>query len=219
VKASLADLRDRAYAAADMATLGRTQFIPPAEATALVNESVADLYDMLVSRAEDYFVRTGTLEPTGDGETWRLPDDVYKIRAVYVDGHAVDPYTEAERENAASGSTPRYTLAGEGVSVLPANSSRAVSLRYVPQAPQLRKDADTLSLAFAAGWDAYVIYDVAAKMRIKAKQDASALQARADRAQARIVQIAAQRDSGRARQVRDVYGFSPMTHARRMWGF
>jgi len=202
-----------------MATLGRTQFIPPSEANALVNESVADLYDMLVSRAEDYFVRSATLEATGDGETWRLPDDLYKLRAVYVDGASVEPYTESQREHAASGSTPRYALAGEGISVLPANGAGAVTLRYVPQAPQLHRDADTLSLAFAAGWDAYVVYDVAAKMRIKAKQDASALQARADRAQARILQMAAQRDSGRPRQVRDVYGFAPLTHARRMWGF
>jgi hypothetical protein len=202
-----------------MATLGRTQFLPPSEANALVNESIADLHDILVSRAEDYFVRSAELQPLGDGETWRLPDDMYKLRALYVDGASVEPYTENQRESAAVGSSSRYALRGEGVSVLPANVAGAVTLRYVPQAPQLHKDADTLGLAFASGWDSYVVYDVAVKMRIKAKQDASALQARADRAQARIIQMAAQRDSGQPRQVRDVYGFAPLSHARRMWGF
>ena len=218
MRATLAELRERAYAAADMATLGRTQYIPPAEANSLVNESVADLYDVLVSRAEDYFVRSASLEPLGDGETWRVPADLYKLRGVYVDGRALEPFTEAQREVVPSVGRPSYALVGEGLCILPAGVTQAVTLRYVPQAPQLRNEGDTLSLAFAPGWDAYVVYDVAAKMRTKAKQDASALQARADRAQARILAMAAQRDSGRPRQVRDVYGYAPLSHARRTWG-
>ena len=89
--------------------------------------------------AQDYFVRSGTLEPTGDGETWRLPDDLYKLRGVYVEGRSLEPYTEGERESRGR-STPRYALVGEsGVSILPANAAAAVLLRYVPQAPQARK--------------------------------------------------------------------------------
>ena len=184
----------------------------------LVNESASELYDLLLVRWQDYFIKSAPITIIAGQNTYTLPTDFYKSRsAAFVVGNTRTPlrqFSEDERTqliNQTSGSPDAYKIEDGNIVLLPTPSSGSVELRYVYQYPWLTLDTDTLSLNVVSGWEAYIIYDAAMKMRIKAKKDPAAiqaLQAVRDNLRERIKMAAAERDASGVTRVRDTYGLS-----------
>lgn len=216
---SLGELRRRALDAADMKTLGTSQYNQIADVNFMLNDSVSELHDLLRTSFEDYFVKTLIVAYVAGHSEYDLPDDFFSLRGCndLSNGYTLPmlPFTENDRPsllNALQSGGPLRTrycrVEDTKLVVLPAPTSGSMEVRYIYQAPYLSDDSDTLSYSIVNGWDAYIVYDTAAKLRMKAGKDASAQMAKVAQLQGRIRVSATQREAQGRSSARDVYGWS-----------
>ena len=85
---------------------------------------------------------------------------------------------------------------------VPTSSGETYEHRYVPVAPSLTSDADTLD--GVNGWEQWIVHDVAARMLIKEESDESRVRAKQDRIERNIVAAMEQRIWGDSNRVTDV---------------
>jgi len=217
---TLAQLRDQAIKRADMET---NAHFGTAEVNDLINSSLAELYDLILSSYEDYFVKSTpyqiTLTPGTD--RYALPSDFYKLHGVDVQLSqsqstwiSVSPFNFSERNlynwmpvawNVWGLPSVKYRLEGGYIAFLPTPTLPAAVARlwYSPAPTQLAADGDTFD--GVAGWTEYVVVDAAIKMKIKEEEDASELEQRKALLGQRVITMAAGRDSGRPATVTDVH--------------
>lgn len=152
----VSDVILRAQRRADME---HSSFLSPEEWLDLVSDSYADLYDLLVTRFDDYFV-TGPEEFTvSSGTTAPLPADFYKLRAL--DKYMGGEWREVRRFNFNERNTlPTGTISGR------------FRYWYVPTPGRFESEDDEFSVY---GWDRWIVADVARKALIKEESDPSAL--------------------------------------------
>lgn len=216
---TLLELRTRALAAADLPQYTNSSWCTPSELNLLINDSGTDLHDQLVMAWGDYFLKMAPVTISAGNSSYTLPTDFFKLRSVLLisgsDRIQLLPFTESERAALYNSQTsvPKYKLEDGNLILLPAVVSGSVELRYIYQYPWLNADTDTLSYNIISGWDAFIVYDVAAKLRVKQKQDASSLAAMCDRFKARIANASSEREASGRRRVGDVYGFSVMRNS------
>lgn len=219
---TLQELRTRAIAAADLPQLTQANWCPPAELNLLINDSATDLHDQLVMTWADYFVKMVPVVMVPGVDTYPLPNDFYKLRSLLaIDGVArvaLQPFSEVERAElyGSMQQYPKFKVENQHIVLLPTNYNLTAEMRYVYQYTWLNADTDALSYSIVSGWDACIVYDVAAKLRVKAKQDASQLLALVERFRGRIAGAGTQREATGRRAVRDVYGHSVMRS--KLWG-
>jgi hypothetical protein len=190
---TLAAMRTAVLQRADMAN---TQFIGTSELTALINSSIAELYDLLLaSRQMDYYEKVPPQTITADGRTtglYDLPTDFYRliIAEANMGGFTLPlmPFTYMERGR---------------LSQQPIQSGTVVTIRYVPFCPLLVNDSDTFD-GFN-GWEEYVINDCAAHCQEKEESDAGPFYKRKAELTARIQRMAPDRDMGMPAKRQDVY--------------
>ena len=211
---AFSELQARTVRAADMQRQ-LTQGYGVLDLPDLVNESVAALYDLIVSSYEDYFVNTATYNvPPRATPDVALPTDFYKMLSVQ-SGSAADPtmlqpIAEMKRPFAiADTDCDGYQINGGNIMLL-TSSDPTVTLRYVPQAPYLVNPTDSISMAIVPGWESFIVYDAAAALLAKGDRDTGPLLAKRDRVSQRIQLLASTRDAGRPHQVQDVYAFSTL---------
>jgi len=180
---TLLQLRTAAKQRADMEN---SSFISDTEANGLLNRSIAELYDLIISKyGEDYYVSSSTTAFTSGTDTYSLPSDFYKVVGVdYVISSTnkipMKRFEFFERNNKdyqalTYDQTYRYRLLGSNILFTPIpNTTASFALWYVPLAQTLSADGDTLQ-GFN-GWEEYVIIDAAIKMRIKEETDTTQLQ-------------------------------------------
>lgn len=184
---------NRALRRADMEN---SEFISPEEAFDLLNESYTEMYDLLVTKFEHYYIKDDVFVTLIPGTfSYALPDDFYK--GVGVDyqlnvtgtGYiTLKPFTEAERNG----------LTG----IMATIPSGTVKLRYIP-APAIFTDPADL-IDGVSGWETLLVVNMAIAMRIKEESPTADL----EREQARLMQrieIAAQnRDTGFPARINDI---------------
>jgi hypothetical protein len=218
---SLLELRKRSLAAADMRTLGATQYIQPDEHDYLINESHSELYDLLVAAWDDYLTASAAIALVAGQTSYDLPEDFYKPRGIYgtssIDGDTeVLGFGEGERAALAGRVSAgvcglRQRIEGKTITILPPPAGGAnLTLRYIPQCAYLEADGDTVDYPFASGWDAYIVYDVASILKAKAEKDNSQLERKRDTLRQRIITMRGQRTTTGPKRVKDVYGWCPM---------
>jgi hypothetical protein len=218
---SLAELRTRSLAAADMRTLGQTQYVQPDEVNYLINDEHSELYDLLVAAFEDYVTSTQSVALVAGQTVYTLPSDFYKPRGLYGTSAAandtdIPSFEEGERARLAGRSAAgvgqlHYRVEGSSLTILPPPAGGAsLTLRYIPQCAYLTNDADTISYPFASGWDAYIVYGVGAVLKGKADKDPSVLMAKKEALRQRIITMRGQRTTTGPKRVKDVYGWCPM---------
>jgi len=204
---TLANLRTEAYERADV----RDSYIPEAEMNRLINASLAELYDLLVSVNQDWYLSSDDITVVSGTATYALPADFW--RAVGVDYQSSNTwypmlrFNWAERnqyqDGATSRSLTRYRVSGGNLRLRPTPDwGGTVRLWYIPAPDTLTLDADTFD--GVAGWEEYAIADVVIKIRSKREEDATLEVAQKKALFARIKASAATRDSGNPDRVRDV---------------
>ena len=197
---TLAEMRTEARRAADMENSG---FVADAEVTRQINQSIADLYDMLVeARGEEYYRTSTTLSTVAGTATVALPSDFYKSLGYDVtiagDDKTIQPMEWSRRNDFEDSSGWAYSgrifYQEEGASVRfwpTPGAVHTVTLWYIPHATELANDGDTFD--GINGWERYVIYDTAIWLRNKEDSPTDGLLIERDRVEQRITRMAKER--------------------------
>lgn len=212
---TLLSLRDQSRQRADKQNSG---FILDAELNQYINNSITELYDLLVGAyGNDYYLTTYQFTTDGTNITYNLPADFYKMEGIdmYVNPSrfiTLKPYQFNERGKYQDGSNwaainalngPRYHLKNNSIEFNPSPPGvYSMSLYYVPASPTLSLDTDTFD--GINGWEEYVIIDAAIKMLQKEESDVGVLEGQKASIMKRINLMAENRDFGHSFRVSDV---------------
>lgn len=219
---TLLELRTEVRQRADLE--GATAFIPDTEVDRYINQSIADLYDILRDHApEDYYSESLTYSVSATFIT--PPTRFFQLLSLErVDGTRVVRLQRIDARDrpllvGAGGPPTHYRMVGQvsdttgvftpSIELYP-NSSTVYqfTLRYLPHAPVLNSDTDVWD-GFN-GWEEYAVLDAALKcMEKEQNPDTGPLVARLARVRDRIVSLSAHWDEGENTKVRDVYEFEP----------
>ena len=207
---TLSQLIEKVRERADQQT---STFITDSELTGYINSSYAELYDILVSRFEDYYSAVEPFSITA-GNTHAVPASFYKIRGIDldVDGQwtTVYPFNFIERNRVASRTRSilgrlgvNYRLMGNTLHFVP--DDRAVGsyqMWYIPSYTPLVSMSDPLSDVL--NFEEYIIVDAAIKCMVKEESDPSVLLMMKEQLRKRIEAMASNRDAGSPERIGDV---------------
>jgi hypothetical protein len=209
---TLADLRTAVRRRADQEN---SRFISDAELNTYINASYAELYDLLVSRFADYFMKDPPTEFTLTGSTssQALPADYYKTRGVDIslggDWVPLSSWMFAERNHGKryDRCAIRYRIVGGKLMFTPEGSAAGTYRHwYIPRYTPLALDADEMDDVMDL--EEYVVVDAAIKCLIKEESDPSVLILAKNSLIQRVNAMAADRDAGEPQRVTDVSGFN-----------
>lgn len=214
--ATLAEMRNQARQRADMVN---SQFCSDSEINEYVNQSIAELYDILVSKFEHYYIASSNITVVANTDTYNLPAAMYKVLGLdldsttsFVNPVTLKPFMFSERNRYSYVNSVlhgnlanlRYILQGTQVRVIPPPSmSGVIRVWYIPHQTKLVLDADTFD--GINGWEEYVVIDVAMKMKIKEETPIDGLMAQKQIITGRIEAMAANRDATEPSRISDVY--------------
>jgi len=217
---TLAQLRTASKQRADMVN---STFVEDSEWDSYINQSIYELYDLLVQKyGDDYYVADPFYVTTdGTNHLFDLPDDFYKVLCVSIqlqgsnnsdpNGWTVlkpfniqekDQYILPNIQTFYGVTNMRYRIRGNKLwlNPLPAGGQR-VQVLYVPRFEELTSDDETFD--GISGWTEYVIVDAAIKALEKEESDTMALENRKAGLKARIESAAENRDAGNPATVTD----------------
>lgn len=214
---TLAQLKTRIRERADMENSG---FISDSELLSYINASVAELYDLMISKyGEDYFVASPYLINTISNEdTYSLPSDFYKLLGVDLQLDTSNNWVSLKRFDFSERNIPqiwdvkfvdfiRYRLFGGDIKFSPIpQDAQQIRIWYIPLPIQLTQDTNILN-GFN-GYEEYVVIDVAIKMLNKEESDSSMLMSEKAAMKLRIEQMAEGRDVGQPSKIQDMTSMS-----------
>lgn len=200
-----------------------SQFVSDAELNDWINDSIAELYGLVVeSYGDDYYEARATFTVSvALGALYALDTivgasaDFFKLVAVEVQEGSnwwpIRRFMDEERYRRQSlswdtrGDDVRHRLVGSSIEFVPTPTGTfTCRIRYVPRAPQLA--ADGTAFDSINGWHEYVICDVAAKALEKEESDSTMVRARKNEIATRIQSNTKNRDQGGPHRMVDVTG-------------
>lgn len=212
---TLLSLRTQSRQRADKVNSG---FILDSELNQYINNSIAELYDLLVSAyGNDYYRKTYTFSTDGVNVQYALPTDFYKLIGLdmYLQPSrfiSLKPYQFNERGRYQDSSAwasltamngPRYHIQTNFVEFTPTPpGTYALTMYYVPCSPELVADTDAFD--GINGWEEYIIVDAAIKMLQKEESDTGLFEKQKMELLKRINLMAENRDQGNSFRVADV---------------
>jgi hypothetical protein len=222
---SLGQLRLAAQQRADRVN---SPFVSLPEWNSYLNQSLTELYDLLVTLFEDYYVAaplaittTGSqLIPLPDGTLYTAAQPFYKLLGVdmAVSG-APGGYISLKKFNFLSrnryyypqiqstvlGATPpEYRVMGSNLLLTPTpTAGQTLQIWYVPRLRQLALDTDIAD--GVSGWLEYVIVDAAIKALQKEEADVTVLAMQKAALRERIENSGMNRDAGQPSTITDVH--------------
>lgn len=208
--ATLTTLISDTRRAADME--GST-FVSDAEITRYLNQSATELYDLLVEKAQDFYVTSGTVSVVAGTSSYALPAAFYKILSVEVplggeNPYILSPFAWSDRYKYSDEGWGRgpvaYQVRGGNIHFVPEpEGSYTVTVWYIPAFTDLSAGGDTLD--GVNGWEEYVTTDAAIKCLRKEESDVSLLMAQKELLRERVLKMA-HRDQGEPNRIIDVRG-------------
>lgn len=173
-----------------------SQYLTADEWNSNINQSIFELYDILVTKfGDDYFLAPALIIPLTGEVSYPIPDGnnyngaqaLYKLSGIdaNISGSAPGPnagwvplsrsnwsdrdkYTTFPGQAGALNNIYQmsYRVMGNQIFLFPTNQNQLIQLWYVPIMNQLLQDTDMLSFSIS-GWSEYVIIDAAIKAMIK----------------------------------------------------
>ena len=212
---SLAAIRLQVRQRCDMVN---SQFVSDVEMSSYISCAYKELYDILVSRFEDYYTKyPATPFTIVTGNTYTLPDDFYKLRAIdaKIDGsdywYGLKPFNFSCDRNVRNRLVWRpvvgrafimYQILGNTLYIIPEERAQLdYQIWYIPRAPELVNDSDTIDAV--NGWEEYVVLDACIKALTKEESDTTVFIAQKQDMIKRIEAMASNRDSGMTQKVGD----------------
>lgn len=218
---SLGQIRLMAQQRADMVN---SDFVSTSEWNSYITQSYFELYDLLVTAYEDYFVASPyQFQTDGSSNQYTLPSNFYKLMGVDLglapSGNAWvtlkkfnfisrNRYVFPQLGNSYLGvNNLRYRLVGNTIEFIPTPSSgQFIRVWFVPKLTQPVKDSDILS--GVSGWLEYVIVDAAIKALQKEESDTTILMLQKQALKRRIEESSVNRDQGEPDTISDIKTFS-----------
>ena len=222
---SLGQVRLMAQQRAEMVN---SQFITTTEWNSYINQSYFELYDLLVTVYEDYYIAPALqIAITGSSASFDLPNGVnyngappfYKMRGVdFSLNIAADAWITLRKfmfeqrnqfiypnltNNLAGAVPPQYRVMGDKLEFIPIPAGgQQCRLWYIPRLYTLLSDSDIMK--GVSGWTEYVIVDTAIKALQKEESDVSVLGQQKMMLIDRINASASNRDVGMPDVISDV---------------
>lgn len=211
---TLSAIRDSIRQRCDMVN---STFITDAEFNNMINSSYAELYDILVSRFEDYYTTSTSSTVTSGNYQIAVPADFYKLRGVDrltsgTEYYSLKGFNFSERNsynNSAVFNTfnqidIRYRLVGSNIELTPQSSAPGTyRLWYIPTYTTLSSDSDTLD--GVNGWEEYIIVDCCIKALEKEESNTATFERQKKELRKRIEEMASLRDINSQGTINDVY--------------
>jgi hypothetical protein len=194
-----------------------SSFVSDTELNGYINASYAELYDILVSRFEDYYTTTSTETVTAGNSSFSVPADFYKLRGVdrqigsSSDFYALLKFNFSERNwrnrrlnrSLFGQSNINYRLVGNNVELVPEDHAPGTyKLWYIPAFTTLTSDTDTVD--GVNGWEEYIVVDACIKCLEKEESDVSTFIRQKALLEARIEEMASNRDLDQPERVTDI---------------
>lgn len=207
------EMRTRARQLADMEN---SEFVSEDELKDIVNEQIAELWDILIeARGSEYFRKEMPLFQTVVGQTkYLLPEDYYRLTQVAAgigsDIRRLRRFEENDLPSLLNLETSGtwdvygtwYCPVGKYLELRPTpKSAFDVRLFYLPVAPRLENDLDEFD--GINGWETWVETSAAIVMLDKEESDSSALQIKLARLEGRIRKLAPSRDEASPLRITD----------------
>lgn len=214
---SLAQLQTESRQRADMEN---SEFVTDSELTTYINRSYRKLYDLLVSKFNDYFIVSPENPPQftlAAGEaTFDLPENFYKLVGVDRstggnDWYVLRPFNFEDRNSRRNVylyrglyPTVRYRIIGNILRFMPEDQAVGTyRYWYVPKFTPLVESTDELDINCDI-WSEYIVVDAAIKMLQKEESDVSVLKVEQAELVRQIEEMAANRDVGEPERVTDI---------------
>lgn len=205
---TLAQFRTRTRQRADMEN---STFVSDSELNGYINQSITELYDLLVASNSEYFLSSTTSTVASGDSTITLPSDFYKLRGVdfYLGGRWCDleqfNFNERNLDSTTysfAGTQVKYRLQGSTLKFIPEdNASGQYRIWYTPIPTALSSDSD--SFDGINGWEEYVVVDAAIKCLIKEESSTNELMQIKAQLAKRISDMSAKRDSAKPKTITD----------------
>lgn len=210
------------YTLGDLKTLARqksdqenSDFISDSELTSYINESRAELYDLILSRFEDYYSASATFTVASGAWTYPLPSDFYKLRGIDVDVggewatvhkfdfEARNSFTAINRRLQGSQAEVRYRVVGGNIQFLPKDRAPGLyQIWYTPRVTKFVNDTDTIDDVLDFG--EFMAVDAAIKCLTKEESDVTDLKMQKDGLRQRILAMTSGRDQNEPERIIDV---------------
>lgn len=195
-----------------------------AKLNGMINRSIAELYDLIVTANHDHYLSSDTISVVSGTESYTLSteiSDFYKAHGVDVlesggdstkmsDWVRLEPFIWEDRgyyEDNTDREAARYRFMGDKLYLVPCpNWSGTVKVWYVAAPAELSADGDTFD--GISGWEQYVIVDVCIKIAAADETDAKIFMAEKQKLIERIHGMAQERDRSNPDRVRNVRRWS-----------
>ena len=212
------DLRTRAKRRADMES---STFVSDAEWNDYINQGNSELYDILVTKYEDFFVKSTTfVDNRSDGiytigTTIITDNDVYKILGLDVaEGGStirMKKFSFAERnmyDNSVATLSGyenyRWHYQGNTIRIIPPDSKNTITVWYIPETAVLSADDTAIESVINRGWEEYIVIYAARKALLKEESDVSMLDKELAQMSRKIQEFAGNREAGESGKIIDV---------------
>lgn len=203
----MATLTDLILAARQKADMVNSTFIEDSEWKVYINNSYAELYDILVSRFEDYYSSQLTFTIGTTEIKKALPSDFYKFRGLDFNISGNDYITvrkfNFEERNKINRvltrglrgvSDRQYRVMGQEILIYPTDKAPGTyKMWYIPRFTPLALGTDVLTDIM--DFDEYITTDAAIKALVKEESDPSALMIHKTELKSRIEALASSRDT------------------------
>lgn len=200
------------------ADMEHSTFVADTELTSYINQSLFELYDLLVEKyGADYYTDSSTITTDGTNERFAMPATLYKLMGVdlLISGGnsyiTLKPFMMSERNRFTFANTQatfgtlsnlRYRMSGGYLWLTPKPAAgQTLRIWFVPRMAPLADPSDEFD-GFS-GWTEYVIVDAAIKCLQKEESDCGLLMAQKEGLIKRIEVAAADRDVGSPKRVAD----------------
>lgn len=222
---SLSELRQASQQRADRLN---SDFVTLPEWNSNINQSLLELYDLLVTVYEDYYMAPALqITLAGNQNAYPLPNGVnnggavafYKLLGVdlglnvstngwvtikkfnFIDRNEfIYPNTNSTQYGVFN---MRYRLMGSNIEFIPTPSAgQTIRIWYIPRLEKLLADTDITTTGIS-GWLEYVIVDAAIKALQKEESDVSVLMAQKQALIKRIEESAMNQDAGQPDSISD----------------
>ena len=208
---SLGDMRSDVRLRAD---LPANNFVSDSEINEYLNQSIAELWDLLVAaRGQEYYVTRYAFTTAPNTELYALPADHFETLYLecFVNNQRIRmrPYSLHERApilgvTQLPARPYAFRLQGTQISLLPIpDSTYPCTLFYAPAAVRLTNDADTFD--GIDGWEEYAIWRAVAYVQQKEQLDFSFAMGFVGSIKDRVQRLAPFRAANNAERVTDAY--------------
>jgi len=217
VSVTLANLRTRARDLADEPSTGG--FAVDARLTEYANYALAELHEILVNCHEEYFVKQETITLVSGTESYSVASDYFKTRKVYAkSGNTrwrLRKFTLDELDRLQDESSPinatmqnlRYAVFDSKMWFTPIPTGGSIEHWYIYKFDELSSDPDTISANLQPAWEEFVVCSMAWRLLTRGEnENAPEMYQMMERAKARIISAAEERDVGEPYRVSDVSG-------------